>query len=230
VTASERLRAKVALASPALDAASGRPWAGPDAARLYPEYLAALYDIARGAVPLMERALERCCVLEAVGDPVAPPLGEFLERHIPEERGHDQWLLDDIAALGADPEAVRRRVPVAAVAAMNGAQLWWIEHAHPVALLGHAEVLEGTPPTGEQLDEFERRTGVPPESLRFFRRHAVIDLRHREEIRATLDALPLSGEQEALVGVSALHTVVTLVQVFDGIRLAEGESAIAARG
>jgi hypothetical protein len=219
VTASERLRRTVGLAAQALDEASSRPWGGPDAAELYPAYLAGLYDVARGAVPLMERALARCAELEANGDDVAPGLGAFLAHHIPEEQGHDEWLLDDIAVLGGDVEAIRRRVPSAAAAGMNGAQLWWIEHAHPVALLGHAEVLEGTPPTGAQLDEFERRTGVPPESLRFFRRHAVIDPRHRDEIHATLDSLPLTRDLEALIGTSALHTVTMLIRLFDAVRL-----------
>jgi heme oxygenase-like protein len=226
VTPSERLRRKLALAAPALDAASGRPWGGPHAAALYPEYLASMYDIARGAVPLMERALLRCRELEGDGDDVAAGLAGFLEHHIPEEQGHDRWLLDDIAVLGGDVDELRSRPPSAAAAGMNGAQLWWIEHAHPVALLGHAEVLEGSPPTDEQLDEFEQRTGVPPESLRFFRRHAVIDPRHRDEIHTTLDALPLSAAQEALIGTSALHTVTMLIRVFDGMRHVQVEAAV----
>src|SRR5262249_14309444 len=60
VTASERLRAKLELVSGALDAAAVPVWQGPDAAQLYPHYLAALHGVARGAVPLMEAALARC--------------------------------------------------------------------------------------------------------------------------------------------------------------------------
>jgi hypothetical protein len=211
MTASERLQAKVALATPTVDAAAEPVWVGLDAARLYPLYLERLHGVATGAVPLMRRALERCRRLDDAPSRVLAP---FLEHHIPEEMGHDDWLLDDIAALGGDPDEVRRRMPSAAAASSNGAQLWWIEHAHPVALLGHAEVLECSPPAIEMLDEFEARTGTPRAGMMFFRRHAEIDLRHREEIHATLDALPLTDELEGLIGVSALHTASALIDLY----------------
>jgi hypothetical protein len=225
MSASRRLEAKLGLVRGALDAAAAPAWLGADAAALYCEYLAALYGVARGAVPLMMRALERCEQLAASGDPVAAGLGPFLSRHIPEEQGHDLWLLEDIVALGGDAGPVRGQPPSAAIAAMSGAQLWWIEHAHPVALLGHAEVLECSPPELEMLDEFERRTGVPAAATRFFRRHAVIDVRHRDEIHRTLDELPLSAEQEQLIGVSALHTAGLLIRLYDELRLPSGRGS-----
>lgn len=216
MTASRRLQAKLDLAVPALNAAAEPVWLGPDAARLYPVYLARLHEVARGAVPLMRRALERCQELDdAPGRVLAP----FLEHHIQEELGHDDWLLEDIAVLGGDPDEVRARTPSPPAAAANGAQLWWIEHAHPVALLGHAEVLECSPPEIEMLDEFEARTGLPRGGMMFFRRHAVIDQRHREEIHATLDALPLTPELESLIGMSALHTASALVDLYRTVRL-----------
>jgi Iron-containing redox enzyme len=217
VSASRRLEAKLDLVRGALDAAAAPAWLGTDAAALYGEYLAALHGVARGAVPLMMRALERCERLAASGDPVAAGLAPFLSRHIPEEQGHDLWLLEDIVALGGDAERVRRLPPSAAIAAMNGAQLWWIEHAHPVALLGHAEVLECSPPEPAMLDEFERRTGVATAAMRFFRRHAVIDVRHRDEIHQTLDALPLTTDEEALIGTSALHTTAMLIRLYQSV-------------
>jgi hypothetical protein len=223
MSASCRLESKLELARGALDAAATPAWAGPDAADLYGEYLASMYAVAHGAVPLMMRALERCETLAASGDPVAAGLAPFLGHHIPEEHGHDTWLLEDIAALGGDVERVRSLPPSATVAAMSGAQLWWIEYAHPVAFLGHAEVLECSPPAVGMLDEFAQRTGVPAAAMRFFRRHAVIDLRHREEIHQILDGLPLTAEQEALIGVSALHTAGMLVRLYGELRLPAGE-------
>jgi hypothetical protein len=217
VTASERLRAKLELVSGALDRAAEPVWLSPKAAQLYPRYLEQLYGVATGAVPLMQRALERCHSLSALGDATAAGLAPFLDEHIPEEQGHDQWLLDDIAALGGDPDEVRRRLPSVAAAAMNGAQQWWIDHGHPVCLLGHAEVLECSPPAMEMLEEFEQRTGVARAGLMFFRRHAVIDQRHREEIHRTLDALPLNGQHEALIGTSALHTTAMLIRLYQSV-------------
>jgi heme oxygenase-like protein len=203
------------MASGAMDEASEPVWQGPDAARLYPLYLAELHGVATGAVPLMQRAIERC---RELSDPVAAPLGAYLEHHLPEERGHDQWLLDDIAALGGDPDEVRRRMPSPAAASANGAQVWWIDHGHPVCFLGHAEVMEGWPADPAVLDEFQQRTGLPDDGLRFFRRHALIDLRHRDEINALLDSLPLTDELQSLIGVSALNTVAALTNLYRSVR------------
>ncbi len=219
MSASRRLMAKLELAHGALNEASAPLWSGADGGALYDEYLGSLHGVARGAMWLMMRALERCEELAEIGDPVAAGLTPFLRHHIPEEKGHDVWLLEDIAALGGNVERVRTLPPSATIAAMNGAQLWWIEHAHPVAFLGHAEVLECSPPETEMLDEFEQRTGVPAAAMRFFRRHAVIDVRHREEIHQVLDELPLTAEQEALIGVSALHTAGMLVRLYGELRL-----------
>ncbi len=223
MSVSRRLIAKLELTHGALNEASAPLWSGPDGGALYGEYLASLHGVARGAMWLMMRALERCEELSEIGDPVAAGLTPFLRHHIPEEWGHDGWLLEDIAALGGDSERVRAQPPSATIAAMCGAQLWWIEHAHPVAFLGHAEVLECSPPELEMLDEFEQRTGVPAAAMRFFRRHAVIDQRHRDEIHHTLDSLPLGPEQEALIGVSALHTAGMLIRLCDELRVSGGE-------
>lgn len=217
MTASGRLQAKLELVAGALDQAAEPVWLGAQAAQLYPRYLEQLHGVAAGAVPLMQRALERCHSLSALGDATAAGLAPFLEQHIPEEQGHDQWLLDDIAALGGDPAEVCQRLPSVAVAAMNGAQRWWIDHGHPVCLLGHAEVLECSPPAIEMLDTYERRTGIPRDGLMFFRRHAVIDQRHRDEIHETLDALPLTTDEEALVGASALHTTAMLIRLYQSV-------------
>jgi hypothetical protein len=217
MSASGRLEAKLELTWGTLNEAADPVWQG--GAPLYAEFLASLYGVARGAVPLMMRALERCEELAAVGDPVAEGLAPFLAQHIPDERGHDVWLLEDIEALGGDARQLRELPPSAAIASMNGAQLWWIEHAHPVAFVGHAEVLECSPPEVEMLDDFERRSGVPAAAMRFLRRHAVIDLRHREEIHRTIDGLPLTAEHEALIGVSALHTAATLIRLHRELRV-----------
>ena len=174
--------------------------------------------MAVGAVPLMQRALDRCRELAASGDRVAERLAPFLEHHIPEETGHDEWLLDDIAALGGDPAAVRARVPSASAAAINGAQPRWIEHAHPVALLGTPRCSSARLPSwacaGTSSSGGPGFRG-PRADVRC---HAVIDLRHRDEIHACLNGAVLDVEQESLVGMSALHTAGMVVHLHGEVR------------
>jgi hypothetical protein len=78
---------------------------------------------------------------------------------------------------------------------------------HPVALLGNLAVMEGYPPTAAIAEELMDRTGLPRTAFRQWLEHAELDLQHRDDLYAMLDALPLTPEHEALLGVSALHTV-----------------------
>jgi hypothetical protein len=76
-----------------------------------------------------------------------------------------------------------------------------------VALLGCFAVLEGSPPEVEMLDEVAERAGMPRAALRTLYKHAQLDPHHRDDLDAVLDSLPLTPEQSALLGISALTTV-----------------------
>jgi len=212
----DQLRAKIALVIPALVDASTRLATHPRIADLYPEYLFAVHAVIRASVPLMETARERA-EDQAPDDPVSAGLARYLAEHIPEERDHDEWLLEDLEAIGVDRSAILGRPPSSTIAAVVGAQYYWIFHYHPVALLGYIAVLEGYPPTVELLDEMVARTGYRPEAFRTLIQHAELDPGHRAELDSTLDSLPLTQEQSAAVGVSALYTVQMLSRCLEEI-------------
>nr|WP_243761855.1 iron-containing redox enzyme family protein [Streptomyces sp. YIM 98790] len=198
--------------------ASGRLWdPGPDLADRYRGYLGAMHCIIRASVPLMELAAVRCAALP--GDPVTAPLAGYLHRHIEEERGHDDWLLADAARAGTDPERLLRATPPPAVAQLVGAQYYWIEHYHPVALLGYLIALEGNAPASWLADRLAGLTGLPPAAFDTVRRHADLDGGHRADLDRLLDRLPLTAGQLSAVAVSALHTIDAVAGLF--VRLAE---------
>ncbi|MBM9508888.1 iron-containing redox enzyme family protein [Actinacidiphila acididurans] len=215
------LRARLALTDPALRAASARIWrpAGLDAR--FPAYLAAMHGVIRASVPLMERAAERCAGL-GPGDPVAGPLIRYLRQHIEEERGHDDWLLADLAALGTDPAAVLAGQPSASVAALAGAQYYWIEHHHPVALLGYIAVLESCAPAPWLAERIAATSAVPPAALRTLREHAGLDGGHARAVFDLLDELPPAAALVDAVALSGLHTVRGLIDLFTRIDRAPG--------
>ena len=71
-----------------------------------------------------------------------PPLAQYLLHHAQEELGHDQWALQDLAALGVSEAKARKSRPVPACAAMVGFEYYIAGYGNPVALFGWLYVLE----------------------------------------------------------------------------------------
>jgi hypothetical protein len=213
MSASQRLRAKLDMAYPAVARASSGIWGDERVRELYPAYLTIWHGIVRSAVPLIEAARDRARTL-APGDEVAAMLVPYFEHHGPEEAGHDVWLLEDLEALGGDREAALRRIPSPRVATLVGAQYYWLRHAHPVSLLGHMAVVEGYSPPPGFADRLQALTGHPREAFRAIRRHERLDVKHKRELYELVDRLALTAEHEALMGIAGLHTLQAAVEVF----------------
>jgi hypothetical protein len=215
-TESERLRRKIELVLPELAAAGGRLFTHPRIEDFYPEYLFTSHCVVRASVPLMEAALGRARSMAGT-DPVALRVAEYLEGHIPEEMHHDEWLLDDLEVLGVSRSTILARPPSATVAALVGSQYYWVFHYHPVALLGYVELLEGYPPLTAEIEDLITRTGHRREAFRTLIHHARLDPAHGDELNRALDELPLTAQQSAALGLSAMNSVHLLAQAIEEI-------------
>jgi hypothetical protein len=199
---------------PAFYTVTRRLWAAEDLKERYPAYLSLMHTMIRATVPVMETALLEAR-RRAPDDPVAAGVADFLARHMAEEKGHDEWLRQDLAAIGYDPDEPLYRFPSPEVASLVGSQYYWARHYHPVCLLGHGAVLEGYPPHPDLPELIMRKTGYPRSGLRTLSRHTVLDQRHRDQLMAAIDALPLEEHHVTAMGVSALHTVRCMVTIFE---------------
>jgi Iron-containing redox enzyme len=209
---SRRLRDKIRLVRAPLDQMAERLWTHPRLREIYPEFLFLNHSVIRCSVPLMKAAAEAC---EKMLDrePVAEGMLAYLRHHIPEETGHDEWVLDDLETLGFKREEVLKRIPSPSAAALAGAQYYWIKHVHPVAILGFIAVLEGTPPDVEFFEQTADRIGVPRRAFSNLILHGKLDPQHRDDLDHALDALPLTEQHHSLMGVSAFQTVSLLTRV-----------------
>jgi hypothetical protein len=163
----------------------------------------------------METARARAMAM-AGACPVAALLAPYLQDHIADETGHDQWLLEDLEVLGLSRSEVLSRPPAPTVAALVGSQYYWVVHTHPVAFLGYATLVEGSPVTVEALEYLEK-AGIPREALRTLYLHAELDIDHGAEAARFLDNLPLTDEQVRLIGLSAMQAVEQLSIVIDEV-------------
>ena len=101
----------------------------------YKAFLHDLYHIVLHFCPIMAAAAARC-------DGPLANIGEELRERIGEETGHEQWVLEDVAAVGGDVRAVTAMPPSPPVQAMIGFNYNAAERIHPCSVLGMLYVLE----------------------------------------------------------------------------------------
>jgi hypothetical protein len=212
----ERLRRKLESVLPELVGAGWRLARHPRVAELYPDYLVMCHGVVRATIPLMECTL--AAADERAGDdPAAAMLADYLRHHITEETGEDEWLLQDLEAVGRDRAAVLAQPPSPVVAGLVGAQYYWVFHHDPIAFLGYLAALEGYPPSQALIDELMTRTGYDEGAFRTILAHAERDPGHRDELLELLDRLPVTPEQSALLGLSALWSARTLARAISDV-------------
>jgi pyrroloquinoline quinone (PQQ) biosynthesis protein C len=204
---SELVRTKISLFSASLNKAAYEFWMHPEFVVVYREYLFQSHSIIRASVPLMQATLDACRSELHSTDPSLKKFGDYLARHIVEERGHDTWILDDAEAMGIDRTLLLKRIPKETPMRMVGSQYYWINHYHPVAMLGYIAVMEGNPPKTDFIEDVARRNGLPSKAFSSFLLHAKVDPKHRTDLDSLLDKLPLSHEHHSIIGLSALQTI-----------------------
>ena len=178
--------------------------------RLYRDYLVAYHGILRATIPLLQTARHEALTRDGSA---SRTLASYLETHIEEESGEDEWLLQDLEALAVDRSTVLDHVPSPNVARLVGAQYYWVLHVDPVAVLGYLAALERNPPSLEFIDELVERTGHDRAAFRTLIAHAERDPDHAEALDDLLDRIELTDEQWLLVSLSAMNSVHMLAMV-----------------
>lgn len=165
----------------------------------------------------MQEAEQICGLPEHESDPVLQGFARYLGKHIPEERGHDAWILDDGEAMGLDRNDILSRLPTENATQIVGTQYYWIKHYNPIALIGHIATLEGDPPSAEFIEEVACRSGLSLACFSSHLYHARIDHQHRKDLDDLLDSLPLTEHHLAVIGLSALRTVGSMTRIMQEI-------------
>src|ERR1700686_426564 len=101
---------------------------------LYIDFLTEAYHHVKHTFPLLALAASR-----TTDERYQDALVEYME----EERGHEKWILDDIGAVGGNPDTVRAGAPGLPCQIMVGYAYYAIERINPYAFLGSVHVLEG---------------------------------------------------------------------------------------
>jgi pyrroloquinoline quinone (PQQ) biosynthesis protein C len=164
-----------------------------------PEYRAFLHDlyhIVWHFCPIMAAAASRC------DDRFHSVRHELYER-IGEEKGHEEWVMDDICSTGGDPERTRSIAPSAPVQSMIAFNYWSAERQHPCAVLGMLYQLEVISSVygGRVAGAIAKAIGrdVDAGGFRFLTSHASMDQDHMAKLNVLVKTISDAGAQAAIV-------------------------------
>jgi pyrroloquinoline quinone (PQQ) biosynthesis protein C len=162
---------------------------------LYLAFLNSAYHHVRYTVPLLEAALAACGPEDMV-------LAEGLRDYVREETGHDEWILDDIAALGGDAEASRRARPPLPVRAMVAMAFHLIAEDGPYSLLGMVHVLEGMSVAlaHRAAQSIGARLGTKgEEGFSYLTSHGSLDIGHVEGFCRLIEAVDTPARRRVVI-------------------------------
>ena len=160
----------------------------------YVEFLTQAYHHVKHTVPL----------LMAVGARLPEEkewLREAVAEYIEEELGHQEWILNDIAACGFDKEDVRNSSPGAATELMVAYAYDTIQRVNPIGFFGMVHVLEGTSVTTADAaaNAIRDALGLPERAFTYLRSHGALDIEHVKFFESLMSKITDTDEQEQIV-------------------------------
>ncbi len=133
-------------------------------------------------------------------------LREAVAEYIEEETGHQEWILDDIAATGADAEAVRHGTPLPETELMVAYAYHCIDRLNPLMFFGMVHVLEGTSvTTATQAGEIiQNALGLPSEAFSYLFSHGSLDQEHIAFFEKLMNRITDPDDQDAIIHASKM--------------------------
>ncbi len=128
-------------------------------------------------------------------------LRSAIAEYIEEELGHQEWILNDLAACGADPEAVRHGQPALATELMVAYVYDRIARHNPVSFFGMVNVLEGTSIAlaTRAASAIRGSLALPPTAFSYLNSHGSLDLEHMRFFEDLMNRLDADEDREAVV-------------------------------
>jgi len=124
-------------------------------------------------------------------------IGEYIE----EEMGHQEWILNDIAACGADKEAVRVETPMPATELMVAYAYDTVMRNNPVGFFGMVLVLEGTSVSlaTHAAGNIQQALNLPKSAFSYLNSHGSLDIGHVDFYEKLMNRLDSEGDKQAVV-------------------------------
>ena len=128
-------------------------------------------------------------------------LRSAVAEYISEEIGHEEWILNDIRATGADADAVRNGQPGMATELMVAYAYDTVMRNNPAGFFGMVFVLEGTSIALATRAAMITRDalGLPPQAFSYLTSHGSLDREHMQFFRKLMNRINEETDRRAIV-------------------------------
>ncbi len=131
-------------------------------------------------------------------------LHDTIAEYIEEEKGHEEWILNDIAAAGADKEAARNAVPNLETQVLVAYNYDYIARKNPVGFLGMVFMLESTSIqiANNGADAVKTKLGLPQTAFTYLYSHGALDIEHLKFFEELVNKVTDPADQAAIIEVA----------------------------
>jgi pyrroloquinoline quinone (PQQ) biosynthesis protein C len=160
----------------------------------YIDFLTQAYHHVKHTVPLLMAVGSR---LSEEKEWLREAVGEYIE----EEMGHQEWILNDIAACGADKKTVRRSLPAAATELMVAYAYDAVNRINPLRFFGMVFVLEGTSIAlaDNAAEQIKNKLDLPANAFSYLRSHGSLDQEHIVFFENLMNKITDKNEQDQII-------------------------------
>jgi len=126
----------------------------------------------------------------------------FLYDHMHEEKGHEDWVLNDLEVVGVSRDQARAYKPTLVMLGLNGYNYWSAEHRHPCSVLGMVYTLEVVASVygGAMTSSITEALLLEGDrGISFISSHATMDAEHMAELRVILNQIEDDETKEAVI-------------------------------
>jgi pyrroloquinoline quinone (PQQ) biosynthesis protein C len=160
----------------------------------YVAFLLQAYEHVKHTTPLLMAAGSR---IPSEKEWVRAALAEYIE----EELGHQEWILNDIAACGFDKEKARNATPNMETELMISYAYDTIQRKNPLTFFGMVHVLEGTSISTADLaaDSIQTKLNLPNKAFSYLRSHGALDQEHVKFFESIMNRIDNPEEQKEII-------------------------------
>jgi len=141
-------------------------------------------------------------------------LRESIVKYIEEEIGHQEWILNDLQALGVDKESIRHGKPSIPTELMVSYAYDQVMRSNPVGLFGMVYTLEKTSSTIATFaaEQIASSLSLPQEAMSYMISHGSLDVEHMQDFEQIMNRL--NGETDK---VAVLNTLPVFYHLYTNI-------------